>query len=191
MITINENVPFLVTVPLGASVSVSTDGALLVEAVSGLGVAAGTIASGVYGSATYGPWTAAGVVRLTPTKRNAQYSVGVIEYDAAFSSVAGSPSALKASDGSVFALSEVTPYVTRTSTGTAFTGVCELAGYDCTAVTGTPTITIYDNTSAAGTVIVPATTLTVGRVEFAWKRALTTGCHVVLSGTQTVNVLVG
>lgn len=88
-------------------------------------------------------------------------------------------------------LSEVTPYVNLTATGTAFTGACELAGFDCTAVTGTPTITIYDNTSAAGTVIVPATTLTVGRTEFNYKRALITGCHVVLSGTQTVNILVG
>lgn len=94
-------------------------------------------------------------------------------------------------DGAVYALSEATPYVNLTATGTAFTGACELAGFDCTAVTGTPTITIYDNTSAAGTVIVPATTLTLGRTEFAYKRALTTGCHVVLSGTQTVNILVG
>ena len=86
---------------------------------------------------------------------------------------------------------EVTPYVNLTATGTAFTGACELAGWDCTAVTSTPTITIYDNTSAAGTVIVPATTLTLGRTEFTWKRYLTTGCHVVLSGTQTVNILVG
>lgn len=86
---------------------------------------------------------------------------------------------------------EVTPYVNLTATGTAFTGACELAGYDCTAATPTPTITIYDNTSAAGTVIVPTTNLTVGRTEFTYKRALTTGCHVVISGTATVNILVG
>jgi len=92
-------------------------------------------------------------------------------------------------DASVYALSEVTPYVTRTTTGTAFTGPCELAGYDCTVAAGN--ITIYDNTSAAGTVIVPTTALSVGRVEFQWKRALTNGCHVVLSGAATVNVLVG
>jgi hypothetical protein len=93
--------------------------------------------------------------------------------------------------GSGLVMSEVTSYVNLTATGTAFSGACELAGYDCTAVTGSPTITIYDNTSAAGTVIVPATTLTVGRTEFEYKRALTAGCHVVLSGTQTVNILVG
>lgn len=92
-------------------------------------------------------------------------------------------------DGEVQVLSEVTPYVNLTATGTAFTGACELAGYDCTVAAGN--ITIYDNTSAAGTVIVPTTALSVGRVEFQWKRALTTGCHVVLSGAATVNVLVG
>ena len=91
--------------------------------------------------------------------------------------------------GGVLAVSEVTPYVTRTSTGTAFSGACELAGYDCTVAAGN--ITIYDNTSATGTVIVPTTALALGRVEFAYKRALTTGCHVVLSGAATVNVLVG
>lgn len=99
---------------------------------------------------------------------------------------------LKASlpqDGSVFSISEVTPYVNLTATGTAFTGPCELAGYDCTVAAGN--ITIYDNTSAAGTVIIPTTALVLGRVEFTWKRALLTGCHVVLSGAATVNVLVG
>ena len=91
----------------------------------------------------------------------------------------------------LLALAEATPYVVRTATGTAFTGPCELAGYDCVAVTASPTITIYDNTSATGNIIVPTTTLTLGRVEFAWKRALSVGCHVVLSGVQTVNILVG
>jgi len=89
----------------------------------------------------------------------------------------------------IVTLVEVTPYVNLTATGTAFTGACELAGYDCTVAAGN--ITIYDNTSAAGTVIVPTTALSVGRTEFTWKRALTTGCHVVLSGAATVNVLVG
>lgn len=84
-------------------------------------------------------------------------------------------------------LSEVTDYVQRTSTGTVVTGPCELAGYDCIVAAGN--ITIYDGTSTAGAVIVPATALTVGRVEFAYKRALKNGCHVVLSGAATVNVL--
>lgn len=89
----------------------------------------------------------------------------------------------------LIALSEVTPFINRTATGQAFTGACELAGYDCTVAAGN--ITIYDSLSAAGTVIVPTTALTLGRVEFVWKRALTLGCHVVLSGAATVNVLVG
>lgn len=94
-----------------------------------------------------------------------------------------------APDGGVMAISEVTPYVNVTATGTAFTGPCELAGYDCTSAGGN--ITIYDGTSTSGTVIVPTTALAVGRVEFLYKRALTVGCHVVLSGVATVNVLVG
>lgn len=91
--------------------------------------------------------------------------------------------------GGAVALVESTPYVNMTATGTAFTGPCELAGYDCTVAAGN--ITIYDGTSAAGTVIVPTTPLSVGRVEFNFKRALQAGCHVVLSGAATVNVLVG
>lgn len=84
-------------------------------------------------------------------------------------------------------MSEVTDYTQITGTGTIVTGPCELAGYDCIVAAGN--ITIYDGTSTAGAVIVPATALTVGRVEFAYKRALKNGCHVVLSGAATVNVL--
>ena len=96
-------------------------------------------------------------------------------------------------DGSLLTLSEVTGYVTRTTTGTAFTGACEYAGYVCTVAAGN--ITIYDNTSAAGTVIVPTTALVLGAYPIFGagtngKMALTTGCHVVLSGAATVNVLV-
>ena len=94
----------------------------------------------------------------------------------------------------IIALSEVTDYVNLTATGTAFTGACEYAGYVCTVAAGN--ITIYDNTSAAGTVIVPTTALVVGAYPIFGagtngKMALTTGCHVVLSGAATVNVLVG
>ncbi len=98
-------------------------------------------------------------------------------------------SALLLADGSVLALTEATPYVNLTATGTAFSGACELAGYDCTTAAGN--ITIYDGTDTSGTVIVAATALSLGRVEFAYKRSLTTGCHVVLSGAATVNILVG
>lgn len=85
-------------------------------------------------------------------------------------------------------MSEVTDYTQITATGTVVTGPCELAGYDCVVAAGN--ITIYDGTSTAGAVIVPTTALSVGRVEFGFKRALKNGCHVVLSGAATVNVLV-
>lgn len=84
-------------------------------------------------------------------------------------------------------MSEVTEYVQRTTTGTVVTGPCELAGYDCIVAAGN--ITIYDGTSTAGEIIVPTTALAVGRGEFNYKRALKNGCHVVLSGAATVNVL--
>lgn len=98
--------------------------------------------------------------------------------------------------GGILALSEVTDYVNISGAAghQAFTGACEFAGFICTVAAGN--ITIYDNTSAAGTVIVPTTALTVGAFPIFGagtngKMALTTGCHVVLSGAATVNVLVG
>lgn len=96
-------------------------------------------------------------------------------------------------DGTVLALSEVSAYVNLTATGTAHTGGGEFGGYICTVAAGN--ITIYDNTSAAGTVLVPTTALTVGAFPIMGagtntRLALTTGCHVVLSGAATVNILV-
>jgi len=96
-------------------------------------------------------------------------------------------------DDEVIALSEVSAYVNLTATGTAHTGVGEFGGYICTVAAGN--ITIYDNTSAAGTVLVPTTALVVGSYPIMGagtntRLALTTGCHVVLSGAATVNVLV-
>lgn len=104
------------------------------------------------------------------------------------------PQYLIDADGGLLALSEASPYVNLTATGTAFTGACEFGGYVCTVAAGN--ITVYDNTSAAGTVIVPTTALAVGAFPIFGagtngKMALTTGCHVVLSGAATVNVLVG
>jgi hypothetical protein len=89
---------------------------------------------------------------------------------------------------------EVTPKVQVTATGTAFTGACELAGWLCSVAAGT--ITIYDALSATGTPIVPAETLTTAPrpifgVGHSGKLQLVTGCHVVLSGAATVNILVG
>jgi len=96
-------------------------------------------------------------------------------------------------DNTLLALSEVSAYVNLTATGTAHTGAGEFGGYICTVAAGN--ITIYDNTSAAGTVLVPTTALVVGSYPIMGagtntRLALTTGCHVVLSGAATVNILV-
>lgn len=94
--------------------------------------------------------------------------------------------------GELLSFVEATPYVTVTTTTTAFTGACELAGFDVTSVTAGATVTIYDGTSTSGAVVVPTTTLSaVGRTEFNWKRVLRLGCHVVVTGTVSLNVLVG
>jgi hypothetical protein len=93
--------------------------------------------------------------------------------------------------GSVGTLVEVTPYVQKTATGIVFSGACEYAGYDVVAVTASPTITIYDGTDTSGAVILPATTMTVGRFERTFKLQLLVGCYIVISGTATVNMLVG
>ncbi len=139
-------------------------------------------------SKTYGPYGAIGTMTVTAVDRPVEYTV-----------TPGVP--MLSSDGlslvsgdEIIALSEVTDYVNLTATGTAFAGACEYAGYVCTVAAGN--ITVYDNTSAAGTVIVPTTALVVGAYPIFGagtngKMALTTGCHVVLSGAATVNVLVG
>jgi hypothetical protein len=126
--------------------------------------------------------------------------VGILDQDGTFSGMpryatdsSGNVTGLVGPDGGLMALSEVSAYVTRTTTGTAHTGAGEFAGYICTVAAGN--ITVYDNTSAAGTVIVPTTALVVGAFPIFGagtngKLALTTGCHVVLSGAATVNVLV-
>jgi hypothetical protein len=97
------------------------------------------------------------------------------------------------SAGGLIALSETTPYVTLTATGSAFSGACELAGWYCSVAAGN--ITIYDALSATGTPIVPATALVAGPMPIfgagtTGKLVMTTGCWVVLSGTATVRMLV-
>lgn len=90
-------------------------------------------------------------------------------------------------------LTETTPYVTMTATGSAFSGPCELAGWYCSVAAGT--ITVYDSLSAAGTPIVPTTTLVVGPNPIfgagtSGKLFLVTGCWIVLSGGATIRALV-
>ncbi len=135
-------------------------------------------------SQDFGPYSAPAKLELVAVAGDTEYSLRALR--PAQMNDAG---ALVTPDGGLQSFSEVTPYVNMTATGTAVTGPCELAGYDCTVAAGN--ITIYDGTSTAGAVIVPTTALAVGRNEFRHKRALTAGCHVVLSGAATVNVLVG
>lgn len=96
--------------------------------------------------------------------------------------------------GALYALSEVTEYVTLTASGLAFTGPCEVGGWYCSVAAGT--IAIYDALSETGTPFVPATTLVAGPMPImgAGTRGVirfTTGCYVKLSGAATVRVLVG
>lgn len=98
-------------------------------------------------------------------------------------------------DGSVGVLSEVSAYVAATASAgaTVHTGTGEFGGYICTVAAGN--ITIYDNTAASGTVLVPTTALAVGSFPIMGagtntRLVLATGCHVVLSGAATVQVLV-
>lgn len=115
--------------------------------------------------------------------------VGVVQGDGTVGLNAPAIQALVSAYGT--AVVEVTPYTQKTATGIAFTGACEYAGYDVVAVTASPTLTIYDGTDTSGTVILPATTISVGRNERTFKLALTVGCYIVIVGTATVNMLVG
>lgn len=144
-------------------------------------------------SRTYGPYGMPMSVEITAVDRSLTYlvngGVGGYSYDAS----TGLENGYLAPDGSVHVLSEVSAYVNLTATGTAHTGAGEFGGYICTVAAGN--ITIYDNTSAAGTVLVPTTALAVGSYPIMGagtntRLALTTGCHVVLSGAATVNILV-
>lgn len=188
-------------VPVGQSMLVSSiTGTYTATIVQGVG--AGTVlATNSTGGGTYGPYSGGAVIRLVAGENSLiDYDIGTtpsLSYRSnaqlAFNA-SGDVSGYVAPDGGILSLSEVSPYVTRTSTGTAFTGACEFAGYVCTVAAGN--ITVYDNTAASGTVIVPTTALTVGAFPVFGagtngKMALTTGCHVVLSGAATVNVLVG
>lgn len=105
-------------------------------------------------------------------------------------------------EGAVIALSEVSPVVTLTATGTAVTGACEFGGFVVRAETGgTADVTVYDATSATGTAIMTVANISKGAylwlgdhatvgVGVAGRRANTTGCHVVIAGTCTIDVLV-
>lgn len=102
----------------------------------------------------------------------------------------------------VLALSEAVAVVSLTATGTAFTGACEFRGFVVRAETGgTADVTIYDATSATGTAIMTVANISTG--TYYWdgdhatpgvgnggRRLNATGCHVVIAGTCTIDVMV-
>lgn len=104
--------------------------------------------------------------------------------------------------GAILALSEVSDVVNISATGIAFTGACEFGGFVVRSQTGgTADITIYDALSATGTAIMTVSNVVVGAYLWAgdWatagvgtnlRRANTTGCWVVISGTANIDVLV-
>jgi hypothetical protein len=110
--------------------------------------------------------------------------------------------ALLAPDGAVAALSEAVAVVPLTATGTAFTGACEFRGFVVRAETGgTADVTIYDATSATGTPIMTVANISTGTyywdgdhatpgVGTGGRRLNSTGCHVVIAGTCTIDVMV-
>lgn len=99
------------------------------------------------------------------------------------------------STGAVRALSEASPVITITATGTAISGANEYGGYVVRAVAGgTPTLTLYDATSATGTPIVGPVNITATG-PFPWmgpgttqRRVNTTGLHAVIGGTGTCTI---
>ena len=143
---------------------------------------------------TYGPYGVPMSVEIVAVDKSLTYTVGGEAGGLAYDSD-GAMSGFTGPDGEIVSLSEVSAYVAATASAgaTLVTGACELAGYICTTAAGN--ITIYDNASAAGTVILPTTALVVGSFPIMGagtntRLALTTGCHVVLSGAAAVNVLV-
>lgn len=89
-----------------------------------------------------------------------------------------------------FAVKSSIAYISASATSTVKTGPCEYAGYDC--VSGSGTLTIYDGTSTSGTLILPQTNISSASPvnELIRSRSLSAGCHVVITGTVTVNILV-
>jgi hypothetical protein len=105
-------------------------------------------------------------------------------------------------DGGVYALSEAVAVVTLTATDTAVSGACEFRGFVVRSESGgTADVTIYDATSATGTAIMTVANITTGTyywdgdhatagVGTGGRRINSTGCHVVISGTATIDVMV-
>jgi hypothetical protein len=94
MITVFQGSPVTVNVSAGYDVSTSTEGTLLVEAVSGGPGTGATLAAAAHGANTYGPWSSDGVVRLTASGRNGGYEVAPATTNANFGEQGGSIASL-------------------------------------------------------------------------------------------------
>ena len=67
--------PITVNLSVGQTIAINTTGTAAVECVSGLGLTAGATIGSIHGSATYGPFSAVGVARITATVRDGAYEV--------------------------------------------------------------------------------------------------------------------
>ena len=67
--------PITVNLSVGQTIAINTTGTVTVECVSGLGLTAGATIGSIHGSATYGPFSSAGVARITATVRDGAYEV--------------------------------------------------------------------------------------------------------------------
>lgn len=67
--------PITVNLSVGQTIAINTTGTVAVECVSGLGLTAGATIGSIHGSATYGPFSAVGVARITATVRDGAYEV--------------------------------------------------------------------------------------------------------------------
>ena len=67
--------PITVNLSVGQTIAVNTNGTVTVECVSGLGLTDGATIGSIHGSATYGPFSAVGVARITATVRDGAYEV--------------------------------------------------------------------------------------------------------------------
>lgn len=74
---VNVGDPKNVSLAFGQSLSVSCDGTMVAEVVSGLGLTAGATISSTHGTGTVGPFSSAGVVKLTVTGRDGAYGLNV------------------------------------------------------------------------------------------------------------------
>ncbi|MES2958520.1 MAG: hypothetical protein V4792_10040 [Pseudomonadota bacterium] len=170
------------------AVSLAATGAARMTVTRGAAVIRNTLMTH---AETVGPFLTGDVMTIFAQAGNVDYTITPFTFpvDLDFDATSGACVA----GSTVLALSETVAYTKVTATATVKSSACEFAGFDVIAGGSSGTITVYDATSAsAGAIVFPTTALTTGqRVEFAFMRALATGCHVVIGGSGVdVNVLV-